>query len=127
MRHPRFLQTARSSRGSGALANRVLAERVLGRCAPSAQTHAFHRTARLKHKRRSTRHSGTVFIYPKGLTMWRSIRRGTLFAAAATLLFLVGNALIHTGTADENKADAALERTRKTVRMLDDVYKTTVV
>jgi len=40
---------------------------------------------------------------------------------------LLTASLTMTGAAESKKTDKALERTRKTVRMLDDIYKTTMV
>ena len=39
---------------------------------------------------------------------------------------LLTASLTMTGAAESKKTDKALERTRKTVRMLDDIYKTTM-
>jgi len=54
-------------------------------------------------------------------------RTRNLFALAVVLLLVTGSIFLSAGDADENQPDAALSRARKTVRMLDDVYKTTVV
>ena len=50
-----------------------------------------------------------------------------LIVVLSLLLTLIGCALSQASSAKDNAADAALERTRKQVRMLDDIYKTTVV
>ena len=47
---------------------------------------------------------------------------GLLALGVGLSLFVPG-----TSTADEKKADKPLDRTRKQVRMLDDLYKTTIV
>ncbi|HTN73902.1 MAG TPA: DUF3365 domain-containing protein [Pirellulaceae bacterium] len=58
------------------------------------------------------------------------------FALTASLLFLVGAAALSLSaeppatkqpTADSPPSEAAIERSRKTVRMLDEVYKQTIV
>lgn len=54
--------------------------------------------------------------------------RNTLYWTSFITTALVAvSALQQTGKSAEEKKDRAVERTRKTVRMLDDVYKTAVV
>jgi len=51
-----------------------------------------------------------------------------LIVVFTLLVILIGGALSQaSSSAKDNAADAALNRTRKQVRMLDDIYKTTVV
>jgi uncharacterized protein DUF3365/methyl-accepting chemotaxis protein-like sensor len=49
------------------------------------------------------------------------------FTLLATLAGVFAAAAVLPGTAEENKDDPAVARARKTVAMLDDIYKTTVV
>ena len=49
------------------------------------------------------------------------------FTLLATLAGVFAAAVVLPGTAEEKKDDPAVARARKTVAMLDDIYKTTVV
>lgn len=50
------------------------------------------------------------------------------FAAAVTLLAIIATvAWSESGTGTEQQKDSAVERARKSVKMLDDVYKTAIV